>query len=101
MITHRFMQGGKGWLEHWTQNIFVAFLTKESAKAPLRAEQSVRIMSLDYDRSSAADLGYTGWMQFTDVEIYVVNYIVDDAPKAQIRGYVFRLSDVLIDPQVR
>ena len=23
-------------------------------------------------------------------EIYVVNYIVDDAPKAHIRGYAFR-----------
>lgn len=101
MITHRFMQVGKGWFGHWTQNVFAAFLTEESVKAPFRAEQSVRIMPLDYDRSSAADLGYTGWTQFADGEIYVVNYIVDDAPKAQIRGYAFHLSDVLIDPQAR
>lgn len=96
MITHRFLQGGKGWLGAWTQNVFAAFLDEESAKNTERSEQSVRIMPLDYDRSSVSDLGYTGWVQFEDGEIYVVNYIVDDAPKAQIRGYSFYESDVVI-----
>ena len=54
-------------------------------------------MPLDYDRSPLADLGYTGWIQFADGEIYVVNYIVDDAPKAQIRGYSFEPHDIMLD----
>ncbi len=43
---------------------------------------------LDYDRSPFPDTGYTGWVQYPDGEIYVVNYIADDAGDcAQIRGY--------------
>lgn len=94
MLTHRYMQGGKGWLGWWTQNVFAAFMDAESAAAAGRKEQSVRIMPIDYDRSPQSDLGYTGWVQFADGEIYVVTYIVDDAPKAQIRGYSFNMSDV-------
>ena len=97
MITHRFMQGGKGFLGSWTQNVFVAFTDVDSALATKRAEQTARIMPLDYDRSPLADLGYTGWIQFADGEIYVVNYIVDDAPKAQIRGYSFEPHDIMLD----
>ena len=90
MITYRFMQGGKGWLGAWTQNFFAAVTDEQSAVSVRRDEASVRIMPLDYDRSPKADLGYSGWVQFPDGEIYVVNYIVDDAiDKGQIRGYSF------------
>ncbi|MBQ9511450.1 MAG: exo-alpha-sialidase [Clostridia bacterium] len=99
MITHRFMQGGKGWLGSWTQNVFAAFMDPSQLLCENRNEQSVRIMPLDYDRSSKSDLGYTGWVQFDDGEIYVVNYIVDDAPKAHIRGYSFYPEDVLIEAE--
>ncbi|MDD6214710.1 MAG: sialidase family protein, partial [Firmicutes bacterium] len=97
MITHRYMQGGKGWLGNWTQNVFAAFTDIESALASERKEQSVRIFPLDFDRSPKSDLGYTGWVQFDDGEIYVVSYIVDDAPKAHIRGYSFRMEDVILE----
>ncbi len=96
LITHRFMQGGKGWLGSWTQNVFASFLPGEQATAMERSQQSARIFPLDFDRSPVSDIGYTGWVQFEDGEIYVVNYIVDDAPKAHIRGYAFRLEDVLL-----
>lgn len=96
LITHRFMQGGKGWLGMWTQNVFAAVISPETALATERKQQSARIMPLDYDRSPQSDLGYTGWVQFPDGEIYVVNYIVDDAPKAHIRGYSFYPSDILL-----
>ena len=36
------------------------------------------------------DGGYGGWVELPDGSIYAVNYITDDAPKPQIRGY--RLS---------
>ena len=80
-----------------TQNVFATFFDEETALAKERGEQHVRIMPLDYDRSPIADLGYTGWVQFPDGEIYVANYIVDDAPVAQIRGYSFYLEDILIE----
>lgn len=95
LITYRFMQGGKGWLGNWTQNVFACLTDVPSAQSLERNEQWSRIFPLDYDRSPVSDLGYTGWVQFSDGEIYVVNYIVDDAPNAHIRGYSFYESDLL------
>lgn len=96
MITHRYMQGGKGWVGFWTQNFFAAFMNEESVLATKRNEQSSRIFPLDYDRSPVSDLGYSGWIQFDDGEIYVVYYIVDDSPNGQIRGVSFSENDVII-----
>ena len=76
--------------------MFATLLDPAQVTAVRRSEQSARIMPLDYDRSPVSDLGYTGWVQFDDGEIYVVNYIVDDAPKAQIRGYSLYESDFVI-----
>ena len=95
LITHRYAHHGKGWLGWWTQNTFAAFSDPNSCLQDKRNEAQVRIMPIDYDRSPVADCGYTGWVQFQDGEIYVVNYIVDDAPKAQIRGYSFHENDIL------
>ena len=72
-------------------------MPRDSALKTSRGDQAARIFPIDYDRSRTPDLGYTGWVQFDDGEIYVVDYIVDDAPKAQIRGSAFRLDEVLID----
>lgn len=95
MVTYRFMQGGAGWLGNWTQNVFAAFLPAGCLLETERNKQSCRIFPLDFDRSPVSDLGYTGWVK-DEYGIYVVNYIVDDAPKAHIRGYRFTLDDVLI-----
>ena len=84
------------WLCSWTQNTFGAIMPRESALAEKRGEQSARIFPIDFDRSSVSDTGYTGWVQFDDGEIYVVNYIVDDAPGAFILGSAFRAEDYLI-----
>lgn len=97
LITHRFMQGGKGWLGSWTQNFFAALTDDDSALAPTRRGACTRILPVDFDRSPKSDTGYSGWVQFPDGEIYVVNYIVDDAvDKGQIRGYSLRLEDFLL-----
>jgi sialidase-1 len=96
LITYRFMQGGKGWLGTWTQNFFAALTDRESALALTRSGAWTRILPVDFDRSPASDLGYSGWVQFDDGEIYIVNYIVDDAPKAQIRGYALRVEEFLL-----
>jgi len=97
MITHRFMQGGKGWVGFWTQNFFAALTDVEACLATDRSQAHTRIMPIDFDRSPQSDLGYSGWVQFPDGEIYVVQYIMDDAPKAQIRGYSFYESDFVLE----
>lgn len=85
LITHRFLQGGKGWVGFWTQNFFAGLTNQESALAEERNQCATRIMPIDYDRSAVSDIGYSGWVQFEDGEILIVYYLVDDAPKGQIR----------------
>ena len=97
MITHRFCHGGKGWTGWWTQNFFAATTDTESCLAGDYMDAHARIMPLDFDRSPESDCGYSGWVQFDDGEIYVVSYIMDDAPKGHIRGYAFRESDLLLE----
>lgn len=97
LITHRFMQGGKGWVGWWTQNLFAALTDVESILADGRDGAHARILPIDFDRSPVSDTGYSGFVQFEDGEIYIVNYIVDDAPKAQIRGYSVYMEDFLLE----
>lgn len=101
LITCRLMQGGNGWVGWWTQNSLAVLTDKESLLAETREGAHTRILPLDFDRSPESDTGYTGWVQFPDGEIYVVNYIVDDAPKAQIRGYSLRMEDFMLPTKVR
>ena len=96
LITYRFLQGGVHGFGTFMQNFFAALTDVESALSATRDQARTRIFPVDFDRSPRADLGYSGWVQFDDGEIYIVNYIVDDAPKAQIRGYSLRLSDMLL-----
>ncbi len=93
MVTYRFIPAA-------TQNVFAAFLSKEAALSAERGAHRSRVMPLDYDRNPSPDLGYTGWTQFADGEIYVVNYIKDDSEKAHIRGYSFRPEDVMLPATV-
>jgi len=50
-------------------------------------------LPLDLDASAFADSGYTGWVEYERGRFLVANYINDDAPLAQIRGYRFGLED--------
>ena len=95
-MTYRFLQGGRGWMGDKTQNFFAAIFDDATALAEKRNEMSCRIMPIDYDRSPHSDLGYSGWVQFEDGEIYIVNYINDDAPNGQIRGYSLRPEDIML-----
>ncbi|MBN1248396.1 MAG: exo-alpha-sialidase [Anaerolineae bacterium] len=99
LITHRFMQGGKGWTGWWTQNLFAALTDRESVLATSRSGAHTRILPIDFDRSPESDTGYSGWVQLDDGSIYVVNYILDNAPKAQIRGYRLGLDDFILVPE--
>ena len=77
--------------------LFAALTDTESALATDRSEAHARILPIDFDRSPESDTGYSGWVQFDDGEITIVNYIIDDAPKAYIRGYSLHLSDFILE----
>ena len=51
---------------------------------------------IDHDRSVFSDGAYSGWVNLPGGDIYVVQYIVDDAPMAQIRGYRISRSDYIL-----
>lgn len=65
----------------------------ESALATDLSEQKGLLLPLDLDNSPFADSGYTGWVEYERGRFLAANYIVDDAPLAQIRGYRFSLDD--------
>ena len=64
----------------------------DSALATQKGEQKGAVLPLDLDASPFADSGYTGWVEYERGRFLVVNYINDDAPMAQIRGYRFGLE---------
>lgn len=47
---------------------------------------------IDTDNSPTADQGYSAWIQLPDDSLLMANYIVDDAPKAYIRGYRIKMG---------
>ena len=84
------------YIPQWDHNVFGAVLSRDNLLSTNRKEQYARILPLDYDRNPSPDLGYTGWTQFEDGEIYVVNYIKDDSDKAHIRGYSLYPEDIVL-----
>jgi len=58
-----------------------------------------RTFVLDCDRSVHRDAGYSGWVQLPSGDIFVVDYINDDAPLAHIRSYLVRRSDYMLFPE--
>jgi sialidase-1 len=62
-------------------------------------QTETRFAFLDNDRALSPDSGYSGWVQLPDGDIYVVNYVTDDAPRAQIRGYVVGREDWFLFPE--
>lgn len=103
LVTYRYMQGGgvcrlkDGSTRSFgsTQSVHGAIMRPESVKAIERFRQNARIFQLAYDRAPTPDLGYTGWVQFDDGEIYLVNYIRDLEDKAWIQGISFTPEELM------
>ena len=107
LVTYRYRQGGSvgarltnkptTWrgseVSYWARNTFAYLETIASAQARDLPDQGGNILPLDHDHSPRSDSGYTGWAALHDGRIFCVNYIVDDAPMAQIRGYWFSEAD--------
>jgi sialidase-1 len=65
----------------------------ESALEPDVSRQKGLLLPLDLDASPFADSGYTGWVEYERGRFLCANYINDDSPLAQIRGYRFSVDD--------
>lgn len=95
MVTYRQTIGGSETIgsetisasEHAPHNTFAYRESIASAIEMDPRKQSGTILPIDHDRSPNPDNSYTGWVNLPDGRIFIVNYIVDDAPRAQIRGY--------------
>ena len=98
LITYRYVPGAWGGWGYTMQNLFAGLCTcSPSGTFTDPGQIKTRILPVDYDRSPVADIGYSGWVQFPDGEIYIVSYLVDDAiDKAQIRGYSLNISDFIL-----
>ena len=69
------------------------------AREDYRSDSEVRFAFLDNDRSVSPDSGYSGWVQLANGDLYVVNYVTDDAPRAYIRGYLVGREDWYLYPE--
>lgn len=100
VITYRFCSGLSTSL-----GLYVETPQEASRFSPLDPNQyktqyaQARFAFLDNDRALAPDSGYSGWVQLPGGELYVVNYLTDDAPRAQIRGYVVGREDWFLFPE--
>ncbi len=88
MITYRFHPGGP-----FAKNFFAYKESIASALEPDRSKQTGIILPLDHDRNEQSDSSYSGWVHLPDGRFFAVNYIKDDAPMAQIRGYYWSEDD--------
>ena len=61
-------------------------------ESELSSAKSFDTYLIDRDTAVHPDSGYSAWVQLENGEIIMANYIVDDAPKAYIRGYKFKLE---------
>ncbi len=59
----------------------------------------IRRFFIDHDRSIHPDCGYSGWVQLPSGDLYVVQYITDDAPMAHIRSYRISRNDWVLCPE--
>ena len=54
---------------------------------------------VEHDRSIHPDGAYCGWVQLPNGDLFVVQYIVDDAPTAHLRSYSINRRDWILCPE--
>ena len=63
-----------------------AIFTEESL---LSGPDDRQVFLISHDSSDHPDQGYSAWVQLDSGAVYMVNYVMNDAPRAYIQGYVF------------
>jgi sialidase-1 len=88
-VTYRVASGVSEGLALYVETPAEAVRTKPRDRNNFLGDyHAARFMLIDNDRSLHPDTGYSGWVQLPDGNLYVINYIVDDAPRAQT-GFCF------------
>ena len=62
-------------------------------------EPTFRRFFVDHDRSIHPDGAYSSWVQLPSGDLFVIQYLVDDAPMGHIRSYLITRSDWLLCPE--
>lgn len=62
-------------------------------------EPRFRRFFIDHDRSLHPDGAYSSWVQLPTGDLYVIQYIVDDAPMGHIRSYLISRNDWILSPE--
>jgi len=100
VVTYRFRSGISRCLA-----LYVESAEQAVSPEPVRSNEYMadyyqnRFGFIDIDRGVSADSGYSGWVQLSNGDLFVVNYITDDAPQAQIRGYIVGREDWFLFPE--
>ena len=72
----------------WAKNTFACLTVEKSMRHRGQPCLKSIILPLDHDCAKRSDSGYTGWVETEDGQIYIVNYITNDAPKPYIVWYL-------------
>ena len=100
VVTYRFCSGVSTSLALYVETPAEAVRRSEpDADAYMTDYRQCRFAFLDNDRSLHPDSGYSGWAQLPNGDLYVVNYITDEAPRAFIRGYIVSRHDWFLFPE--
>ena len=100
LITYRFCSGVSTSLALYMETPKETVRTEPLDPSKYDTEYSeARFAFIDNDRSIHPDSGYSGWVQLPNGNLYVVNYVTDDAPRAQIRGYILTREDFFLCPE--
>lgn len=83
LISYRYSIGGSTPFH----TSMIAVTNADSILNPEYMACSCRLYHLDTDNSLLPDTGYTGWVERKGGHLFCVNYIRDDWPRGQIRGY--------------
>lgn len=85
--SHSWAQG------YWAKNTFACLTHKDSVVLKNNPFYRSVILPIDHDHSNQSDSGYTGWVQLSDGQIFIVNYITKDASKPYITWYLIKESE--------
>jgi Neuraminidase (sialidase) len=88
LITYRFAEGGR----NPPANVYAYVEDMDSAVAENRLAQRGRTIPLVHDMHESPDTGYTGWVQFPDGQIIVVNYIRGSSEHAYVHGWSLHIT---------
>jgi len=98
MVTHRV--GGfypQAWFGYFIEEPETA-LERIPNDSDARSNPPAKVWGMiDNDTSPHADHGYGDWVELPNGDVYVVNYIVDNAPedRPQIRGYRLKRDELI------